>query len=191
MPLRARARHADVDHGGDRPRRHAGVLFRDAEAIELLRRIDTLIVDKTGTLTLGKPAFRDRDRAGALRRDEVLRLAASLDQGSEHPLADAIVAEARRRGLALSPAEDSNRLRHRRARQRGRQALALGNTVLMKDVGVDVAHRRGRGATAARGRERDVPRRRRTLAGLLAVADPIKDTTPEAMAALQAAVSAS
>src|SRR4030095_1309789 len=84
----------------------AGVLFRDAEAIERLRTIDTLIVDKTGTLTQGRPAFREVIAFGDTSPDEVLRLAASLDQGSEHPLADAIVAEARRRRLALSPPEE-------------------------------------------------------------------------------------
>jgi Cu+-exporting ATPase len=75
-----------------------GILFRDAAAIEDLRRIDTLIVDKTGTLTEGRPAF---ERAVALpgsSEDEILQLAASLDQGSEHPLADAIVRAARERG---------------------------------------------------------------------------------------------
>jgi P-type Cu+ transporter len=83
-----------------------GVLFRDAEAIERLRTIDTLIVDKTGTLTQGKPAFREVMTVAGTSADELLRLAASLDQGSEHPLADAIVAEARRRGLPLSPATE-------------------------------------------------------------------------------------
>ncbi|MGH8029165.1 MAG: heavy metal translocating P-type ATPase, partial [Arenimonas sp.] len=78
----------------------SGILFRDAEAIETLRTIDTLIVDKTGTLTLGRPAF-DRVVGLGMADDDVLRLAASLDQGSEHPLATAIVAEARSRGLAL------------------------------------------------------------------------------------------
>src|SRR3546814_10428909 len=73
----------------------AGVLFRDAEAIENLRRIDTLVVDKTGTLTEGRPAFGTAIGAGGFDETEVLRLAASLDQVSEHPLAEAIVAEAR------------------------------------------------------------------------------------------------
>src|SRR3546814_5123093 len=77
----------------------AGVLFRDAEAIENLRRIDTLVVDKTGTLTEGRPAFGKAIGVGGFDETEVLRLAASLDQVSEHPLAEAIVAEARRRGL--------------------------------------------------------------------------------------------
>jgi Cu+-exporting ATPase len=87
----------------------SGILFKDAEAIEHLRKIDTLIVDKTGTLTLGKPAFQGVVAAGGQTEDEVLRTAASLDQGSEHPLADAIVAEARRRKLQLGTGPISNR----------------------------------------------------------------------------------
>ena len=75
----------------------AGVLFRDAEAIERFRTLDTLVVDKTGTLTEGKPSFRTVIGAAGTDENEVLRLAASLDQGSEHPLAESIVAEARQR----------------------------------------------------------------------------------------------
>src|SRR5690554_5530885 len=83
-----------------------GVLFRDAAAIENFRKVDTLIVDKTGTLTEGRPAFEQAIPAGDITADEVLRLAASLDQGSEHPLADAIVNAARERGLTLSAVDD-------------------------------------------------------------------------------------
>lgn len=104
--MRARSCHADVHHGRDRPGGAGGVLFRDAEAIERLRTIDTLIIDKTGTLTQGRPAFREVIGHDPCPAEEVLRLAASLDQGSEHPLADAIVAEARRRGLSLTAVED-------------------------------------------------------------------------------------
>ncbi len=83
----------------------SGILFRDAEAIERLRSVDTLIVDKTGTLTEGRPAFRAAVPAEGFGEAELLRLAASLDAGSEHPLAQAIVREARRRGLALAKAD--------------------------------------------------------------------------------------
>jgi Cu+-exporting ATPase len=167
----------------------SGVLFRDAEAIELMRRIDTLIVDKTGTLTRGKPAFHAIAALPGFTEDEVLRLAASLDQGSEHPLADAIVAEARRRGLALSTAGDfeSGSGIGVRGTVDGKP-IALGNTVIMKDVGVDAAPlaevaeaNRSEGASvvyvAAEGQ----------LAGLIAVADPIKESTPEAIRTLRAA----
>ena len=84
----------------------AGVLFRDAEAIETLRKVDTLIVDKTGTLTEGRPVFSGVQALAPFDEEAVLRLAASLDAGSEHPLAQAVVQEARRRGLTLSPAQD-------------------------------------------------------------------------------------
>jgi len=165
----------------------SGVLFHDAEAIEALRTVDTLIVDKTGTLTVGKPAFHSIVALGGRTEDEVLRLAASLDQGSEHPLADAIVSEARKRGLRLSATQDF---------ESGTgigvgghvdgQAVALGNTVMMQETGVDAAPlaeiaeaKRKEGASvvfvSAAGQ----------LAGLVAVADPIKETTPEAIRALR------
>jgi Cu+-exporting ATPase len=167
----------------------SGVLFRDAEAIERLRTVDTVIVDKTGTLTDGKPAFREIVASGAWSETEVLRLAASLDQGSEHPLADAIVAEARRRELNLTAAATFESVTGIGVRgQVGSHALVLGNTALMQEIGVatrdvhDAAERlRADGASvmflAVDG----------VLAGLVAVADPIKASTPEAIAALRAA----
>ncbi len=129
----------------------SGVLFHDAEAIEMLRRIDTLIVDKTGTLTLGKPAFHSVVASGGFAEDEVLRLAASLDQGSEHPLADAIVAEARRRNLALAPATDfeSGTGIGVNGRVEGKR-IALGNTVLMRQAGIRVVMATGDGLTTAK-----------------------------------------
>jgi Cu+-exporting ATPase len=166
----------------------AGVLFRDAEAIERLRTIDTLIVDKTGTLTQGRPAFRQVVGHGDFSADEVLRLAASLDQGSEHPLADAIVAEARRRGMPLTAAEHFESVTGLGVRGRvdGR-SLALGSAGLMTEVGADSSalvpeaeRLRLDGATAmflaVDGH----------AAGLIAVADPVKDSTPAAVKALQA-----
>ncbi|MGE4073455.1 MAG: heavy metal translocating P-type ATPase [Lysobacterales bacterium] len=167
----------------------AGVLFRDAEAIERLRSIDTLIVDKTGTLTEGKPAFRAVLAVAGFSADEVLRLAASLDQGSEHPLADAIVAEARGRELALTEATEFQSVSGIGVRgQVGDQELALGNDVLMADVGADIS-----------GLDQDSEGLRKDgasvmflaidgrAAGLLAVADPIKAGTPAAIKALKAA----
>jgi Cu+-exporting ATPase len=167
----------------------AGVLFRDAGAIENLRRVDTLVVDKTGTLTEGRPLFRSVVAAPGFGEDDVLRLAASLDQGSEHPLAEVIVAEARRRALPLQPVRDfeSSSGIGVRGSVEGR-ALTLGNTALMDEAGVDVA---AMSAQAGRLREDGasvmflaVDAR---LAGLVAVADPIKPSTPEAIAALHAA----
>ncbi len=167
----------------------AGVLFRDAEAIERLRTIDTLIVDKTGTLTEGRPSFREVVAGGDVSADEVLRLAASLDQGSEHPLAEAIVSEARRRELALQPAVEFESATGIGVRGRvGTQRLALGNTALMEQIGADVSalqddaerlRREGASAMFLAVDERAV--------GLIAVADSIKESTPEAIAALRAA----
>ncbi len=166
-----------------------GILFRDAAAIEHLRTVDVLIVDKTGTLTAGKPAFDRAVPAAGFSADEVLRLAASLDQGSEHPLADAIVNAARERGLALDKPEsfESASGIGVSGRVAGR-ALALGNTALMAQAGVAVdalltqaEALRAEGASvmhlAVDGQ----------LAGLLAVADPVKASTPEALATLKAA----
>jgi P-type Cu+ transporter len=166
-----------------------GILFRDASAIENFRRVDTMIVDKTGTLTEGKPAF---DRVVALpgtTDDEVLRLAASLDQGSEHPLAQAIVDAARHRHLELSPAADfeSSTGIGVRGVVDGRK-LALGNAALMAQDGIDVStlappaeELRQRGSSvmylAAQGKP----------IGLLAVSDPIKASTPEAVQSLHEA----
>nr|WP_231856208.1 heavy metal translocating P-type ATPase [Zhongshania aliphaticivorans] len=165
-----------------------GVLFKDAAAIEHLRQVDTLIVDKTGTLTEGRPAFHAVISAGRLAPNEVLRLAASLDQGSEHPLAQAIVAEAHKRGLNLSPAVDFESASGIGVRGKvENHPVALGNTALMEEQQVEwrvVADEaeilRSRGASviylAVDG----------LLAGLLAVADPIKASTPQAISELRA-----
>ena len=163
-----------------------GVLFKDAAAIEQLREVDTLIVDKTGTLTQGKPAFLTAVPAPGRTADEVLRLAASLDQGSEHPLAEAIVAEARNRKLLLGLASDfeSSSGIGVRGKVEG-QLLALGNTALMDELRIDwrglseqAEALRSRGASVMYLADEN-------LVGLLAVADPIKDSTREAIAKLR------
>ena len=166
----------------------AGVLFRDAEAIERLRTIDTLIVDKTGTLTQGKPVFREAIGVEGYTPDEVLRLAASLDQGSEHPLADAIVTEARRRELKLSAATDFDSVTGLGVRGHVEsRAVAIGSRTLMTEAGADV----GRLAGAAE-RLRNEGATAMFVAldgyaiGMIAVADPIKDTSRLAIQALQA-----
>jgi len=115
-----------------------GVLFRDAAAIESLRQVDTLIVDKTGTLTEGKPVFHGLVAAEGWSEDEVLRLAASLDQGSEHPLAHALVAEARRRELRLDTPESFESTSGIGARGTvDGKTVSIGNTTLMEEEGVD------------------------------------------------------
>lgn len=165
----------------------SGILFRDAAAIENLRKVDVLIVDKTGTLTEGRPAFERAVGTNGYTADEVLRLAASLDQGSEHPLAAAIVAAAREKNLTLDRPENFESATGIGVRGlvAGRK-LALGNTALMQTDAVSVESlakeadgMRAQGASvmylAVDG----------GLAGLLAVADPIKTTTPEALSTLK------
>ena len=166
-----------------------GVLFRDAAAIENLRKIDTLIVDKTGTLTEGRPSFERAVASPGNTEDEVLRLAASLDQGSEHPLAAAIVAAARGRELALDKPEqfDSESGIGVRGNVGGR-ALALGNTTLMQQLGVDLSPLASE-AEALRAQGASVMHLAADarLIGLLAVSDPIKATTADALALLRTA----
>jgi Cu+-exporting ATPase len=163
-----------------------GVLFKNAEAIEVLRTVDTLVLDKTGTLTIGKPRLTSVTPVGNVDENELLRLAASLERGSEHPLAAAIVQGAEERGVKASSAEGFESFPGRgvRGNVTGLR-VALGNRTLMDELGIEtrsVAQRaeelRREGATvmfvAVDG----------TLAGLLGVADPVKETTPEAIGEL-------
>jgi Cu+-exporting ATPase len=163
-----------------------GILFRDASAIENLRRVDTMIVDKTGTLTEGKPAFDTAVGVAGLDEREVLRLAASLDQGSEHPLAAAIVDAARRQGLDLSAVEGFDSASGIGVRGLvGGERLSLGNTVLMRQEGVDVSALADAGeAQRQQGSSVMYLARGNRLLGLLAVSDPVKSSTPEAVASL-------
>ncbi|MDP2336625.1 MAG: heavy metal translocating P-type ATPase, partial [Bacteroidota bacterium] len=166
-----------------------GVLFRDAAAIENFRKVDTLIVDKTGTLTEGRPRFDRVVVAVGFTEEDVLRLAASLDQGSEHPLANAIVAAARERNLELEKAEgfESGSGIGVRGTVSGK-ALALGNPALMKQLGV-VTDSLAEKAQALRAEGASVMALAvdGQLAGLLAVSDPVKASTAEALAALKTA----
>jgi Cu+-exporting ATPase len=167
----------------------SGVLFRDAAAIEAMRTIDALVVDKTGTLTEGRPAFDCVVPGAGFSADDVLRIAASLDQASEHPLARAIVNEATRRKLALErPSAFDSASGIGVTGEVGGQRVMLGNSALMQQAQVDVSllrdeaeKLRHEGASvmhlAVGGR----------LAGLLAVSDPIKASTPDAVNALRAA----
>jgi Cu+-exporting ATPase len=167
----------------------AGVLIKNAEALERMERIDTLIVDKTGTLTEGKPRLTGVRPVSGHDETAVLRFAASLERGSEHPLAAAILAGATERGIAVTAAEDFRSVTGKGVvgRVDGR-AVALGNLRLMQDSDVavdallaDADAIRGEGQTvmfvAVDGR----------AAGLVVVADPIKSSTPEALTALREA----
>jgi Cu+-exporting ATPase len=166
----------------------AGILFKNAEAIELLRKVDTLVVDKTGTLTVGKPKLVTVRPFGARDESTLLRTAAALERGSEHPLAAAIVAGALQRGLAPASADAFQSVTGKGVRGRvdGRE-VALGNLSLMDDLGITAP------ATAVAAAD-DLRRGGQTvmfvaidnaLAGLLGVADPIKETTPAAIAELR------
>lgn len=167
----------------------AGILIRNAEALERLEKVDTLVIDKTGTLTLGRPTLSAVEPLGRLSADEVLRLAASLERGSEHPIAAAILAGAKARDVAATAVEDF-------ASPAGKgvsgtvegHRLLLGNANFLREAGIDVAAAeaqadalRQEGATvvllAVDGQ----------AAGLLSVSDPVKDTTPEALTHLREA----
>jgi Cu+-exporting ATPase len=165
-----------------------GILFRDAAAIETFRKVDTLIVDKTGTLTEGRPAFDRVVAAPAWTDAEVLRLAAGLDQGSEHPLAAAIVRAARERELKLDRADafESSTGMGVRGNASGR-SLALGNSVLMQAAGVSITALASQAeALRAEGASVVYLAADAQLAGLIAVSDPLKPTTAEALAGLEA-----
>ncbi|MFS2151276.1 heavy metal translocating P-type ATPase [Rhizobium sp. Rhizsp42] len=167
---------------------HEGVLIKDAEALERLSRVDTLIVDKTGTLTEGKPRLTDVVALGDVADDQLLQLAASLERGSEHPLAAAIVSGAEERGTALADITGFEAATGKGVRGNiGETAVALGNAAMMADLGIDVA---GHGGQLQSLRDEGktvmfvvVDQR---IAGLVAVADRIKPTTAAAIKALHA-----
>lgn len=165
-----------------------GVLFRDAAAIENFRKVDTLIVDKTGTLTQGKPSFNRAISTGGYTDDEVLRIAASLDQGSEHPLADAIVAAAREKKLVLDKIEAFESSTGIGVRGKiGGKSVALGNTALMASLGIEVNALQAQGdALRSEGASVMYLAVENQLAGLLAVSDAIKETSAEALQTLHA-----
>jgi P-type Cu+ transporter len=164
----------------------AGVLFRDAEAIETLQRVDTLLVDKTGTLTEGKPALVAVEAAPGFDEKEVLRLAASLERASEHPLAAAVVSGAEARGEVLEEAREFTSQTGRGVTgQVGARQVAVGSQALLASLGADAELLRVRAEARREAGETVVfVALDGRAAGLLAVADPIKATTPEALRAL-------
>jgi P-type Cu+ transporter len=165
----------------------AGVLFKNAEAIEVLRDVDTLVLDKTGTLTEGKPRLVTLQALAGFTEDELLRLAASLERGSEHPLAAALLAGAEERGVALVPAEgfEAHTGRGVSGQVSGR-AVALGNRRLLEESGADAAPLADAAeALRAEGQTALFVAVDGRAAGLLGVADPIKPTTPEAIRRLR------
>jgi Cu+-exporting ATPase len=165
-----------------------GVLIKNAEALERFEKIDTLVVDKTGTLTEGKPRVVAVIPSGGFDEATVLSLGASLERSSEHPLAAAIVASAKDRGLAMEDIADFASITGKGVTGRiGRRQIAIGNAKLLADLGVisvDLESRaddlRREGATAMFAAVDGRP------AGIIAIADPIKATTPAALASLRA-----
>jgi len=164
----------------------AGVLIKNAEALERFAKVDTLIVDKTGTLTLGRPKLVAVLPEAGHDEDEVLALAASLERGSEHPLAEAIVRGAEENGVVLSNAEEFEALTGKGVRGLvGGKRVALGNAKLVADLGVDIG-----GLSEAADARRDDGETvmfvivDAEIAGLVSVADPVKETTAAALKAL-------
>ncbi|MER9917063.1 MULTISPECIES: heavy metal translocating P-type ATPase [unclassified Mesorhizobium] len=165
---------------------HAGVLIKDAAALERFASVDTLIVDKTGTLTEGKPRLTDVVAADGLSENELLALAAGLEKGSEHPLAEAIVGGAGERGLTLVEAGGFDAVTGKgvSGTVSGRK-VSLGNAAMMADVGIDTASLSARAeALQAEGKTAMFVAVDKKLAGIVAVADPVKATTAEAIRAL-------
>jgi Cu+-exporting ATPase len=161
----------------------AGVLVKNAEALERFAKVDTLVVDKTGTLTVGKPVLTDVVAAVGFAEDEVLAAAASLERGSEHPLAAAIVAGAETRGVTLSKADDFDAVTGKGVTGTiaGRQ-VALGNARMLETLNLTAGGLADKAESLqSEGRTVMFLAIDGGLAGLVAVADPIKETTAEAL----------
>jgi Cu+-exporting ATPase len=166
----------------------AGVLIKNAEALERFEKVDTLVVDKTGTLTEGKPRVTTMIAAPGIDEATVLSLAASLERSSEHPLAAAITASARERGLAVKEAADFSSVTGKGVVGNvGGRRVSLGNAAMMRDQGIALGDLEGRadelrreGATALFAAIDGKP------GGVIAVADPIKASTPQALETLRA-----
>jgi Cu+-exporting ATPase len=165
----------------------AGVLIRNAEALELLGRVDVLVLDKTGTLTEGRPAVTAIDAAPGWNEHDVLRLASAVERGSEHPLASAILGAAEARRIDIPRAVDFSSAAGKgvAARVDGRR-VDLGSAEFMKTLGVDLGAAGDRAdAMRQRGNTVLVVSVDSRLAGLIAVSDPIRATTPEAVRMLR------
>jgi P-type Cu+ transporter len=165
-----------------------GVLFKNAEAIETLRTVDTLVVDKTGTLTVGKPSLGEVVPRGAWSAERLLRLAASLERSSEHPVARAIVQGAEQRGLRLSLVEDFESITGQGVRGTvDGHSVAMGNAALLESLGVSTEPIQGQSeGLRALAQTAMYVVVQRELAGLISVADPVKESTPEVIRELHA-----
>ena len=165
-----------------------GVLFRNAEAIEVLRKVDTLVVDKTGTLTEGRPSLVTVEATADVSETELLGLAAALERGSEHPLAEAIVRGAQDRGIDLAAAQDFESVTGKGVQgTMGSHRVALGNLAMMRAMDVDAASLQERAeALRAEGQTVMFVAIDGQAAGIVGVADPVKESTPEAIRDLHA-----
>jgi len=161
----------------------SGVLIKDAEALERMASVDTLIVDKTGTLTMGKPKLTDTVALSDMPETDLLSLAAALERGSEHPLAEAIVEGAEAQGAPRQDAEDFEAVTGKGVRGRiGGRMVALGNTAMMEEMGLDTAQAEAKADTLrAEGKTAMFIAVDGALAGIVAVADPIKESTAQAI----------
>ncbi|WP_112322181.1 heavy metal translocating P-type ATPase [Oceanibium sediminis] len=167
----------------------AGVLIRDAEALERFAKVDVLVLDKTGTLTEGRPSLTDVIAEGKEDDDRVLALAAALERGSEHPLAEAILTGAEERGVERLEATDFDAVTGKGVRGRvGGQEVALGNARLMADLGIDLAPVEARvSELQTAGKTAMLLAVDGRLSGIVAVADRIKETTAGAIRGLHEA----
>ncbi|MCR9151209.1 MAG: heavy metal translocating P-type ATPase [Rhodobacteraceae bacterium] len=166
----------------------AGVLIKDAEALERMAAVDTLIVDKTGTLTMGKPKLTDTVALAEMPKTDLLSFAAALERGSEHPLAEAIVEGAETQGAPRREATDFEAVTGKGVRGNvdGR-AVALGNAAMMQEMGLDSAQAEARAdALRTEGKTAMFIAVDGALTGIVAVADPIKDSTAQAIRELHA-----
>ena len=163
-----------------------GVLFRNAEAIEVLQTVDTLVVDKTGTLTVGKPSVSSVVAADGVGEEALLHAAGSLERGSEHPLAAAIVKGAEQRHVALTDVRDFRSITGKGVTGVvGSDTVALGNDALMKELGIDTSALGDRlERMRAEGQTVVLVAIGGKYAGAIGVSDPIKDTTPDAIRSL-------
>ncbi len=164
-----------------------GVLIKDAEALELLEKVTTLVVDKTGTLTEGKPQVQSIEPAGAMDAGELLRLAASLEQASEHPLAAAIVDAGQARGIGLAPIGGFESTTGKGVRgEIGARRVAIGNAQLLRDLGISFSALETRAqALQSEGQTVMFVVVDGQVAGIIGVADPIKASTAEAVQSLR------
>jgi Cu+-exporting ATPase len=171
----------------------AGVLIKNAEALELLEKVDTLVVDKTGTLTEGKPKVVSVNPVAGRSEEQVLRLAASLERASEHPLGAAILARAREKGIPLSAVKNFRAVAGKGVSSEvagagGEQSqnVLLGNTGYLREMGIELGQAAAEAESLSReGQTVVYVAAGKQLVGLIGVADPIKATTPEALRQLR------